>query len=248
MELHTAIKFIVDKQGTGYLHNNSLCEALSCKNAFQKNIALQGILKVIIRDGYLDKILKCRVWGETSQTILSEFLKIYPMDESFVEYVIRSIAYGIGILQKEPNLFDIKQRQEPLLLVAPKKEEYSHSPKEWQDTSINEREKFLNSLVEIQESKCGININNVYVSDTSYDNDLHLKVNFEIAGQLKIRGGGLVNPCIAFYDTKGRIRECTVLTSSIRMPHKATIRQSRNFVLKMAYKELAKILFYLEEE
>lgn len=249
MELHTAIKNIVGKQGTDYFHDSSFCEALTCMNAFQQNLALQGILKVIIRDGYLDKLLKCRTWGKTSQNILSEFLKIYPMDEAFVEYVMMSIAYGIGILQEEPNLAEIKERQNPMLLLVPKQEEESSQKKEWQYLSVSEREEFLNGLIEIQKSNCGMNFTNVYLADESYDNDLSIKINFEINGQLKIKKGEWMNPCVAFYDKKGQIRECTELMSSVFMPHKRTIRQNYNgIVLKMPYEELAKILFYIEVE
>ena len=131
MELHKAIKEIVDSKGADMICNPQIINYLLDYQAFKEKPATKLILRAIIDSGYTENILALTSdkngWEIKFRQYQHEFIDSCGYKEELAAYVFDSIAYGLGLgaANVEPEIkpkfnldsfFDIpevEQKQQP---------------------------------------------------------------------------------------------------------------------------------------
>lgn len=131
MELHKAIKEIVNSKGADMMCNPQIINYLLDYQAFKEKPATKLILRAIIDSGYADNILALTSdkngWEIKFKQYQHEFIDSCGYKEELAVYVFASIAYGLGLgaANVEPEIkpkfnvdsfFDIpevEQKQQP---------------------------------------------------------------------------------------------------------------------------------------
>ncbi len=132
MELHKAIKEIVDSKGAEMICNPQIINYLLDYQAFKEKPATKLILRAIIDSGYAENILALlsdkNGWEIKFRQYQHEFIDSCGYKEELATYVFDSIAYGLGLgaANVEPEIkpkfnvdsfFDIpevEQKQQPV--------------------------------------------------------------------------------------------------------------------------------------
>lgn len=96
MELHIAIKNLVKYKNKDFINEPQFINALVDFNAFENYPSLRNITRILLSDGYGRKIMSMSSWDMQAQTLVSDIARDYSFDMALVEYVLKSIAYGIG--------------------------------------------------------------------------------------------------------------------------------------------------------
>ena len=109
MELHKAIKEIVEQQGADIIKNIQVINFLLDYRAFTDKPATKLILRDIINSGYAEEILALKSnvagWQTKFNQYEHEFIDACGYKEELATYVFESIAYaiGLGIDASEPT-------------------------------------------------------------------------------------------------------------------------------------------------
>lgn len=98
MELHIAIKNLVKYKDQDFINEPQFINALVDFNAFENYPALKNITRILLNDGYGHKVMALTGWTTQAQTMVADVVRSYSFDSSLVEYVLKSIAYGTGII------------------------------------------------------------------------------------------------------------------------------------------------------
>lgn len=245
MELHLAIKNILKYQGEDFLLDPKMINALIDFQAYDQHPALKNIFRTLHQDGYIKKVKDAGKWDASCDQIVYEIERDYAFPKDFIEYILKSIAVGLDYNCILPKLSSSHQSYPNINQQAP-----THPIKQWSNMTSKEKEKFLNSFVEIRPSNCGLEYVSVYLADRSgiySKNDVHFDINYELKG--KLTKSISINFMYAVFDKANRIRQTEVMTSTLsgKKGKEYDIIDHRNVSLNFRPKEIGKILLFLEE-
>lgn len=219
MELHIAIKNLVKYKNTDFINEPQFINALIDFNAFENYPALRNITRILLADGYGKKIKAQNGWNMLCMTMVSDISRDYSFDQTLVEYVLKSIAFGLGYINdvtvpssnnassqsNQPN-----SAQPPFSPSNAKRSQFNLSSDQIDNLSESKQHKYkedvedyLDSILEIKgdwvkELGAKFKINSFFdVGDGSF------QYNIEIDGKIK-NYQHLSFICVAYND-KGRI-------------------------------------------
>lgn len=95
MELHKALRNIVQTDGQDILKEIRLVNILDDINAYQAIPVAKYILKAIITDGYMDKFLLVGNWNNQTEALVHKFSISTGFMPDAVSTIFRSIAYSL---------------------------------------------------------------------------------------------------------------------------------------------------------
>lgn len=245
MELHLAIKNILKYQGEDFLLDPKMINALIDFQAYDQHPALKNIFRALHQDGYVKKVKDAGKWDASCDQLVYEIERDYAFPQDLVELMLKSVAVGLEYNCLLPNLPSSNQSQSRTNSPA------SSTPlKQWSNMTVKEKEKFLNSFVEIRPSNCGLEYVSVYLADRSSiysKNEIHFDINYELKG--KLTKSLSINFMYAIFDKANRIRQTEVMTSTLsgKKGKEYDIIDHRNVSLNFRPKEIGKILLFLEE-
>lgn len=177
MELYNALKIIVENEGRGILNEVRLLNILSDYKAFEKIPASKVILKMLITDGYMHRLIENNEWNQQCSIICQQFVSSSGFQEDYVKYVLEGISFALGWNSFDRNLGDLS-------IEVPKRRTLADI------TGIDE-----NSVIEKV-----ITISNVFVE---YYGKKCIHLTFEVSKE----HDSIVNIYVVIFDKKGRIRK-----------------------------------------
>ena len=213
MELHKAIKNILDSDGVDSLNDIRLVNILDDFRAFESLPASKYILRSIINDKYIDHLVQIGGWNSKSLALCQQFANATGFQFDYVRLVFQSIAYGLNYTDtvdlSVPNE-DVKNN-----INTSSSSKFSHSHKvllkktpKYQEQYKEDAEEYLDSITEIK----GDWLNELGVSVASssvfklYSDDSSISFNLEINGQIKLNQDKLYLFLKAVvYNKKGKI-------------------------------------------
>ena len=95
MELHKALRNIINTEGQEILNDLRLVNILDDFNAYQDIPASKYILRAIIADGYTGKLLMIGKWDNKAQSLINKFCASTGFNEVSVWNIFQSIAFGL---------------------------------------------------------------------------------------------------------------------------------------------------------
>lgn len=244
MDFHLALKHIIRSESQDILTDIRLINILNDLNAYQDIQGSKYILRAIIVDGFAQKLLHIGRWNNDAINLASQFASITGFMPDLVEFLFKSLAYGLDWINHPPKITSIISATEtqstPTTSSVKRK-------KSWSKLNVEEREKWLNSLVEIKQSLCGLTYDSIYIADDSYDNDVAFYINYEVSG--KLPKDRWVNLAYAIYDTSNRLRKKSILTSTLGDSKGKTynIVDSDYVSLNFKYYDIGKIMIFIED-
>lgn len=96
MELHLALKNIVNLSGTSILKEQRLVNILADFNAYDDVPSAKFIIKTIIDEGYMEKLLANGKWDLNCEKLIDQFVAMTSMVKDNVAYVFESIGISMG--------------------------------------------------------------------------------------------------------------------------------------------------------
>lgn len=102
MELHLALKQIIDTEGKSVLKEQRLINILSDLQAYESIPASKFIITSMINHDYMSEILKISKWGVESNQLKNSFVKSTGFNEHYVDIIWNSFAYSLGYI----DIFD----------------------------------------------------------------------------------------------------------------------------------------------
>lgn len=202
MELHKAIRNIVETDGKEIVKDVRLVNILSDFKAFDAIPASKYILRAVIADGYAQKLLAIGAWNSQSENLCNQFVATTGFQSDYVSIVFQSLAFGLGWISQMTNAnSNPMQNQQPLPGVS--------SPKPIKKlTAKEQREAYLLSKVEYLfdlQKETGLVLTNLSFEMDDEDEEKSFNLNFEIKGKVK-SNIDCVDLYAAFYDFKNKIR------------------------------------------
>ena len=124
--LPQAIKIMADKYGKDVVKDVQMVNILNDVVSLEDHNAVKSILRDVVKMGYGKKILDINVPKEDYHLKVKSYSKIISdslgYNQVLVQYVLFSIAYGIGITSKTPHLKSQKSTKENKGEVQPSQE------------------------------------------------------------------------------------------------------------------------------
>ena len=201
MELHKAIKSVIETDGVEILKDVRLINILSDLQAFETMAACKYILRSIIVDGYTQKLVAIGAWNNQSENLCSQFVATTGFQPDIVNTVFQCLAYGLGwTIQITAQNQSGNQTQKP-------------SPNNQQATQIiklktkEQREAFLLNKVEFLDDlkqELGVEATNMSFEMIDEEDKKCFNINYEIRGNLKKAKD--FELYAAFYDNRNKIR------------------------------------------
>lgn len=96
MELHLALKNIVNLSGTSILKEQRLVNILADFNAYDDIPSAKFIIKTIIDEGYMEKFLANGKWDVNCNKLIDQFAAMTGIVKDNVSFVFESIGYSVG--------------------------------------------------------------------------------------------------------------------------------------------------------
>lgn len=96
MELHTALKNIVNLSGTSILKELRLVNILADFNAYDDVPSTKFIIKTIIDEGYMEKFLANGKWDLNCNKLIDQFVAMTGVVKDNVSYVFESLGFSVG--------------------------------------------------------------------------------------------------------------------------------------------------------
>lgn len=244
MELHKALRAVIQTEGEAIITEVRLVNILDDFKAYSEMPTAKYILRAIIADGFAQKLLYIGNWNNDAIKLASRFASNTGFIPDSVEILFISLAYGLNWINKLPKTAPAKTVPEiqPKTSTTPVKRR-----KSWSKLNVEEREEWLNSLIEIKQSTCGLTYDSIYIADSSYDNDIAFYINYEVSG--KLPKDRWVNLAYAIYDTSNRLRKKSILTSTLGDSKGKTynIVDSDYVSLNFKYYDIGKIMIFIED-
>lgn len=244
MELHKALRAVIQTEGEAIITEVRLVNILDDFKAYSEMPSAKYILRAIIADGFAQKLLLIGNWNNDAINLASRFASNTGFMPNSVEILFMSLAYGLNWINQLPNVAPANAVPEiqPKTSAPPVKRR-----KSWSKLNVEEREEWLNSLIEIKQSICGLTYDSIYIADSSYDNDIAFYINYEVSG--KLPKDTWVNLAYAIYDTSNRLRKKSILTSTLGDSKGKTynIVDSDYVSLNFKYYDIGKILIFIED-
>lgn len=219
MELHKAIKSIIDTDGVDVIKDTKMVNILGDLRAFDLIPASKYILRAIIADGYAQKLLAIGTWNDESERLCNQFILTTGFQNDYALIVFQSLAFGLGYINTLtstknkstlPNLNNnpVKSQAGQLLL---KHEELLKLDDESMFKYKDMAEDYLNKLIEIKgnwKKELGVDVKASCIYEI-YHNCSQVVVALEINGKISIK-----YECIRFhaifYDAKGKILQIKI--------------------------------------
>lgn len=96
MELHLALKNIVNLSGTSILKEQRLVNILADFNAYDDIPSAKFIIKTIIDEGYMEKLLANGKWDLNCDKLIDQFAAMTGIVKDNVSYVFESLGFSLG--------------------------------------------------------------------------------------------------------------------------------------------------------
>lgn len=96
MELHLALKNIVNLSGTGILKEQRLVNILADFNAYDDIQSAKFIIKTIIEEGFMEKLLANGKWDLNCDKLIDQFAAMTGMVKDNISYVFESLGFSLG--------------------------------------------------------------------------------------------------------------------------------------------------------
>lgn len=101
MKLHLAIRKLIESRGVNFLRNEQFVNALNDYCAFDNNPAEKNIMRILLQEGYAERILKSNGTRMAMQNLWYGIERDYGINRRIAQHIIESMAYGVGYIQKE---------------------------------------------------------------------------------------------------------------------------------------------------
>lgn len=237
MELHKAIKSVIETDGQEIVKDVRLVNILSDFQAFDAIPASKYILRAVIADGYSQKLLAIGAWNSQSENLCNQFVATTGFQNDYAYMVFQSLAYGLGFLNQMPTMTN--PVQQPPRNSSPQKPTQKLTKKEQKEAFLLSKVEFLNDI----KAEIGVEMTNL--SFEMFENsDRCFYFNFEIRGKIKNDDS---NICIAFYDTKSKIRKKEDLWVVFQDgSFRGFSIESEFFELPMPIEEISRICIFLQ--
>lgn len=202
MELHKALRNIIQTDGPEVLKEVRLVNILDDFNAYQDIPASKYILRAIISDGFTSKLLILGKWNIEAEKLAGKFAALTGFIPVSVFKIFLCIAYGLGWADEDT----IQSSKTALNNVSPNQPPLSprvHSS--WnKNMTEDEKEQFLLSIVDFDHSR--EQELNIYVENLSIsiDEEEHPIFSFEYVRTSKDAYGRLN---YAVYDLRKKLKE-----------------------------------------
>lgn len=194
MELHKAIKSIIETDGVDIVNDIRLINILGDLRAFDAIPATKYILRAVIADGYMQKLLVIGEWNSQCDKLCNQFIATTGFQSDYAQIVFHSLTYGLGWLNQIAN---VKQNQQ--------RSSANSSGTTTKMTKKEQKEAYLLSKVEIitdLQREIGVEMTNLSFEMDTYEKR-SFNLNFELKGRNKNDTGHIY---AVFYDTKNKIR------------------------------------------
>lgn len=96
MELHKALKHIVDTEGSEIIKDLRLVNILDDFKAFEQFPAFKYILRSIIAEGYSQKLNEIGKWDNRSIALVNNYIQHTGFIQDYVCFIFKSLALGLG--------------------------------------------------------------------------------------------------------------------------------------------------------
>ena len=98
MELHKAIKNVIEAEGIDAIMEPRLINVLSDYKSFDMVPAAKYILKSVIVEGYVKKLIAIGTWNDESGNLCNQFVGATGFRMDYVYFVFQSIAFALGYI------------------------------------------------------------------------------------------------------------------------------------------------------
>ena len=194
MELHKALRNIIQTEGSEIIKDIRIINILDDFNAYNDIPASKYILRAIIADGYSAKLLTLNVWDSQAEYLIQKFSNTTGFIVNSVDLIFQSIAYGLGLINVISNN-SVPQSTKS----APQQNITTWNPK----MSAEDKEDYIIGLIEFnneRESQIGITASNFSCSVKS---SKEFTIYVELKKKNKNAQGTLY---LTIYDLNGRIK------------------------------------------
>lgn len=202
MDLHLALKNIIQTEGKDIIKDTKIIHLLNDLNAFQNIPASKYILRAIIKDGYVEMILSLSKWDDRTDAIVQKFANSTGFVITSVEQIFRSLAFGLGLI----NDIIVNSNTKTNNSSKPNNTQMQQNATGWRPNMTKaEKENYLLSLVEFNREKekslgvytqnlsCNIESSNeftffVEIKKTNYKQDTFASLRmviYDINGKIK---------------------------------------------------------------
>lgn len=246
MELHKALRAVIQTEGEAIITEVRLVNILDDLKAYSDMPAAKYILRAIIADGIAQKLLHIGNWNNKAMILATRFAETTGFMPDSVEILFNSLAYGLNWVNQLPKATSVNSTPETETPTKTSTKSVKRR-KSWSKLNVEEREEWLNSLVKIRQSTCGLTYDSIYIADESFDNEVGFYINFEVSG--KLPKDTWVNLACAIYDTSNRLRKKSILTSTLG----GCKGKSYNIVgsycesINFKYYDIGRILIFMED-
>lgn len=231
MELHQALKQIINTDGQEILTQPRIVNILSDLQAYQSMPAAKYIISSMINDGFMQKLLNIGMWNPKCEQLANQFVQTTGFQEDMVSVIFQSIAYGVGW----KNQVEIPSKPRTKAQPKPKRR-----PKTADD---------LVDLIEINpnvQSLLGVALSGFSI-DCTIGSVAYNVVNCELTKTGKTKKSSWNEIVMAFYDDSGRIRISENLFSRGKIPTFETLSHTWSANKTFTPSHVSKIVVYAKE-
>lgn len=227
MELHTALKNIVNLSGTSILKEQRLVNILADFNAYDDIPSAKFIIKTIIDEGFMEKFLANGKWDMNCNKLIDQFVAMTGVAKDNVNYVFESLGVSLGWNCNAPLIHTVKQSF-PFKL----------------NSNLSDIEKHLASIVEVCNgaSLSGFTLANPSVGKRS---DNEIIVGCEVNGKFKGRDYKYFYVQCSIY-VNGQINATFQMGGSINSENFSGFTiVSRHIDVQVPLEDLTRIVIYI---
>lgn len=205
MDLHLALKNIVETDGEDILVESRLVNILSDFQAYDSIPASKYILRAIISEGYSKQLLSIGQWNTTCSALIDKVVKETGFQLEYVDLIFQSLAYGLGWKTSIEKAMNANATVGTTVLTT-----VTTNPnkvaKMWSKMTKEEKEAHILSLLDWKislhevKAKSGLDFQNFSVEINSSE---LFYINYEISGKIT----NSMNIQYVLYDKKGKIKD-----------------------------------------
>lgn len=146
MELHLAIRNIVNLSGIDILKEKRVINILSDFNAYGVLPSAKFVLKYIIEEGFITQFIEQKVWSLACDKLIDNIISSTGLQPDLVLYVFQCVAFGIGWQDDAPQcpeFVNLKKRGDSLQTIS-----NNHKQLDLKSCTDEDIEKYLLSIVQ----------------------------------------------------------------------------------------------------
>ena len=198
MDLHIALKNIIEADGTDIINDVRLVNILSDFKAFDDIPASKYILRAIINDGYYSKLNAIGEWNAKADALCAQFTKSTGFQSDYVYAIFQSFAYGLGWIKQINSNIPSKQQKQTTSCCPSKQQIQKQTTKEQEEASLLSKVKLLNDIKDLTGLEiCNISFN---IFDKNY-----FQLTCEIKGRIDLKCHADFYIKVVLYDNKNTI-------------------------------------------